>query len=277
MKKLVWSRTDVEGAFHGLLPPPPSVAGPFQNIARSGPDFYRDSLVVAYRMPVAEPRPRVVDSNGGTVATAALDDGDLGKDATLKPPTPEGEIWVRLDYGAAVTLQGLTLALSSNDGLGFAARIEAGDDGVTWRAVADVPPAAQVRRFALLQQTIAFAPVTARFFRLVVRPASPIPNSLRIVEFAPGAIGPAAPQAPPESARVYRLYELAFHAAATVNEFEEKAGFAIARDNYAIAGKAPVAPGSAIRPEDVLDLTGRMGADGRLDWDAPPERWICCC
>ena len=273
MKKLVWSRTDVEGAFHGLLPPPPSVAGPFQNIARSGPDFYRDSLVVAYRMPVAEPRPRDVDSNGGTVATAALDDGDLGKDATLKPPTPEGEIWVRLDYGAAVTLQGLTLALSSNDGLGFAARIEAGDDGVTWRAVTDVPPAAQVRRFALLQQTIAFAPVTARFFRLVVRPAPPIPASLRIVETAPGAIGPAAPQAPPESARVYRLYELAFHAAATVNEFEEKAGFAIARDNYAIAGQAPVAPGSAIRPEDVVDLTGRMQADGRLDWTPPPGRW----
>ena len=28
MKKLVWSRTEVEGAFHGRLPQPPSVAGP---------------------------------------------------------------------------------------------------------------------------------------------------------------------------------------------------------------------------------------------------------
>ena len=272
MKKLVWSRTEVQGAYHGRLPQPPSVAGPFQNIARSGPDFYRDSLVVAYRMPVAEPQPQLVDSNAGAVAATALRDGDLAGSADLKPASPQDDVWVRLDYGAPVTLQGLTLALSVNDGLGFAARIEAGDDGATWRAVADVPPASQVRRFGLLQQTIAFAPVKARFFRLVVRPAPPIPTSLRIVEVAPGAIGPATPPVPPESARVYKLYELAFHAGATVNEFEKKAGFVIARDNYAIANQGPIAPGSTVT--DVVDLTGRMKADGSLDWDAPPGRWM---
>ncbi len=274
MKKLVWSRTEVEGAFHGRLPQPPSVAGPFQNIARSGLSFYRDSRVVAYRMPVTEPRAQTADSNAGTFPIATLNDGDLANGAELKPPSPDGEVWVRLDYGAPVTLQGLTLALSTNDGLGFAARIEAGDDGTTWRAVADVPPAAQVRRFALLQQTIAFAPAAARFFRLVVRPAPPIPNSLRIVETAPGAIVAAPPPAPVESARFYRLHEMAFHAGATVNEFEKKAGFAIARDNYAIAAHDPALPNSAVKPAEVVDLTGRMQADGRLDWDAPPGRWV---
>ena len=274
MKKLVWSRIEVEGPFHGRLPSPPSVAGPFQNIARSGPAYYRDSRVVAYRMPALEPRAQKADTNGGEIALATLNDGDLANGAALKPPSPEGEVWVRLDYGAPVTLQGLTLALSTNDGLGFAARIEAGDDGATWRAVADVPPAAQVRRFALPQQTIAFAPATARFFRLVVRPAPPIPNSLRIVEAAPGAIVAVPPPAPAESARFYRLHEMAFHAGATVNEFEKKAGFAIARDNYAIAGHDPVAPGSTVKPAEVVDLTGRIEADGRLDWDAPPGRWV---
>jgi len=274
MKKLVWSRIEVEGPFHGRLPSPPSVAGPFQNIARSGPAYYRDSRVVAYRMPALEPRAQKADTNGGAIALATLNDGDLANGAALKPPSPEGEVWVRLDYGAPVTLQGLTLALSTNDGLGFAARIEAGDDGATWRAVADVPPAAQVRRFALLQQTIAFAPVTARFFRLVVKPAPPIPNSLRIVETAPGAIVAVPPPAPAESARFYRLHEMAFHAGATVNEFEKKAGFAIARDNYAIAGHDPVAPNSVVKPQEVVDLTGRTEADGRLDWDAPPGRWV---
>ena len=273
MKKLVWSRTDVEGAFHGRLPQPPSVAGPFQNIARTGPSFYRDSRVVAYRMPVAEPRAQKADSNAGAIAIATLNDSDLADGVELKPPSPDGEVWVRLDYGAPVTLQGLTLALASNDGLGLAARIEAGDDGVTWRAVAEMPPAAQVRRFALLQQTIAFAPATARFFRLVVRPAPPIPNSLRIVETAPGAILAIPPPAPPESARFYRLHEMAFHAGATVNEFEKKAGFAIARDNYAIAAHDPALPNSTVKPAEVMDLTGRMQADGRLDWDAPPGRW----
>jgi len=59
MKKLVWSSKEVEGgrAFHGLLAQPPSNPGPFQNIARavSGvSNFYRDSVVIAYRAPVAD-------------------------------------------------------------------------------------------------------------------------------------------------------------------------------------------------------------------------------
>src|SRR5581483_11724969 len=77
MKKLVWSRTEVEGPFHGGLPSPPSVAGPFQNIARTGPAYYRDSRVVAYRMPVTEPRAQTANSNAGTIAIATLSDGDL--------------------------------------------------------------------------------------------------------------------------------------------------------------------------------------------------------
>jgi hypothetical protein len=274
MKKLVWSRTEIEGAFHDRLPQPPSVAGPFQTIARSGPSFYRDSLVVAYHMPVVETHPRAVDSNGGAITVGRLDDGDLADGALLKPPSPGDEVWARLDYGVPVTVQGVTLALSTNDGLGFVARIEASADGASWRGVADVPPAAQVRRFALLQQTIAFAPVTARYLRLVVRPAPAIPNSLRIVEHAAGSVEAIAAPPPPESARFYRLYELAFHAAATVNEFEKKAGFAIGRDNYAIAGQTPITPGSAVKRQDVIDLTSRMQPDGSLDWEAPPGRWM---
>lgn len=274
MKKLVWSRTEVEGAFHGSLPQPPSVAGPFQNIARNGPSFYRDSLVLAYRMPVVDAKVQSAQSNGGAIAAAALNDGDLADGAILKPPSPGADVWARLDYGAPVTLQGVTLALSVNDGLGFAARIEASDDGTSWRAVADVPLAAQVRRFALLQQTIAFAPVAARFMRLVLRPAPPIPTSLRIVEHAPGTVESVPPPPPAESARVYRLNELVFQTAATINEFEKKAGFAIGRDNYAIANRDPIAPGSMVRRQDAIDLTSRIRADGHLDWDAPPGRWM---
>jgi len=33
-------------------------------------------------------------------------------------------------------------------------------------------------------------------------------------------------------------------------------------------------PGSVTPTERVMDLTGRMGADGRLTWDAPPGKWL---
>ena len=279
MKKLVWSSKEVEGgrAFHGLLAQPPSNPGPFQNIPRAVPgvsNFYRDSVVIAYRAPVADPAIKRADSNGGDVDAAALADGDLAKAMSLKPRHPGAVVWVRAQYAQAVRIQGITLALSANDGLGFAAAVEASDDGNSWRAVADLPKAAQVRRFALLQQTIAFAPVTARFFRLVVKPDAPIPTSLRIVEHAPGSVEPPAAPVPTEDARSYKLYELAFHARAMVHEFEKKAGFAIARDNYAIA--APVEPpaDSAIKRGEVVVLTDHMTSDGMLDWTPPEGHWM---
>ena len=279
MKKLVWSSKEVEGgrAFHGLLAQPPSNPGPFQNIARavSGvSNFYRDSVVIAYRAPVADSAIMRADSNGGDVDVAALADGDLAQAMSLKPRQPGAVVWVRAQYAQAVRIQGVTLALSTNDGLGFAAAVEASDDGNSWRAVADIPKAAQVRRFALLQQTIAFAPVTARFFRLVVKPDAPIPTSLRIVEHAPGSVEPPAAPVPTEDARSYKLYELSFHARAMVHEFEKKAGFAIARDNYAIA--APVEPpaDSAIKRGEVVVLTDHMTSDGMLDWTPPEGHWM---
>lgn len=278
MKKLVWSSMAVEGGhpFHARLAGPPANPGPFQNILKPVPgvgSFYRDALVIAYRAQTVDPAAAIMDSDAGPVDAGLLTDGDLSKAIDLKPQQQGAPVWIRAAYAAPVQIQGVTLALSTNDSLGFAARVEASDDGNSWRAVADIPKAAQVRRFALLQQTIAFAPVTARFFRLVVKPDAPIPTSLRIVDRAPGLADAPSSPAPTEEARSYRLFELAFHARATVHEFEKKAGFAIARDNYAIAAPVEAAPGTAVRRDDVVDLTSRMGADGMLDWTPPAGRW----
>ena len=274
MKKLVWSATPVTGPFHGMLPRPPDVPGPFGNLRLAGtkaPDFYRDSIVIAYRAPVAPPAILDVTSNAGAVDSTTLSDGDLINGVTLKPRVPNDQVWLRVAYDEPARIQGLTLAVETNANEGFVGVVEASDDGAHWRIVAKVPPLAQIRRFALLQQTISFAPVTARYFRLALRPAPPIPNSLRLVERAPGSIDPASPP-PAPGPRFYKVHEMVFHAAATVNEFEKKAGFAIARDNYAIDSAPQFAASSAIDPSAVMVL--HMKPDGRLDWTPPPGRWI---
>lgn len=277
MKKLVWSATTLEGGkpFHGVLRAPPAVPGPFQNIHKAAvgvADFYRDAIVIAYREPVDAPPVGTVTASMGTIDAAKLTDGDLSIAQKLMPQSADDEVWVRTAYDKPTRLQGLSLALSTNDDQGFAARVEASDDGIVWRKIADVPKVAQVRRFALLQQTVAFAPTTARYFRVVLRPAAPIPTSLRIVDRAPGlADAPAA--AKPVEQRFYNVYELAFRAPGTINEFEKKAGFAIARDNYAIANQGRVAAGTAIDTRFVIDVTGHMAADGTLDWTPPAGRW----
>ena len=69
MKKFVWSETRIAGGapFHGVLSKPPSTTGPFQNAPviefadvlmgvkpTPPPELYKDTAVVAYRVPAAD-------------------------------------------------------------------------------------------------------------------------------------------------------------------------------------------------------------------------------
>ncbi len=284
MKKLVWTSTVVTGGapFHGVLPKPPDTIGPFQNAGMAGDippspaaaalRFYRDSIVIAYRTPVAEPAVASVSSNLGSLDAAMLADADFTRSQVLTPPDATGEVWIRVGFEKPATIQGLSLALSLTKGLGFAGVVEASDDGRVWRRVAEVPKAAQLQRLVMIQQTISFPPASGRFFRVVLQPAPPLPTSLRPRDPAPGLIAtaPAAGEPP----RAYRLFELVFHAAATVNEFEKKAQFAAPpRDFYTLAGTDRFAPGSAIDPAGVVVLNDKMKADGTLDWTPPAGDW----
>lgn len=41
-----------------------------------------------------------------------------------------------------------------------------------------------------------------------------------------------------------------------------------------VAVLAYPAPGTSVKPDAVIDLTSRLGADGKFDWTAPPGKWV---
>ncbi len=264
MKKMVWTATRIDGGkpYADTLPHPPTVDGTFQNIQVQGrrasdgtlitpPEFYADAAVIAYKIPDGDKtQPELnpqVTSSGGKVNFTALSDGDVQTVALdLPAESADHDAWVQFDYGHPQTIQAVTLA-GLDDAISVfdfddetnPARIEASDDGQSFRKVADVPAS------SVVQRTVAFDAVTARYFRMVF-PAKPA--------------GVAAHN--------HRITELVLASGARVNEFEKRAGFANTRDFYAITD-AKVATGFIVAPNEVIDLTGKMKSDGALDWTPP--------
>jgi hypothetical protein len=277
MKKYVWSELRVEGGrpVSVRLPRPPSTTGAYQNQgggrrgAASGtdPELYADAAVTAYR--ASESAVNMADlglkvtSSGGDFTLASLTDGDLAR-STLLPAAPVGEkAWIQFESPRAATIRGLTLiagggaAIDRGAGGGSGQMLESSDDGQQFRPIASIPPGAR---------TIAFAPMTARFFRLTVLTPTPQPAPRPRWGGRGGVPQPAGPAGT-------QVAEFVLHTEGTVNRFQEKAGFSAATGLYGQA--TPSVPAeAAIRKSDVIDLTSRMRADGTLDWTPPAGRWV---
>ncbi|CAN7445921.1 glycosyl hydrolase [Massilia sp. LjRoot122] len=268
MKKLVWSELTVEGGNRNpAVPAPPSVAGPFLDLAAhaespdhaAAPGWYRDVAVLALPADAPAPVPARILSRAGVDVTAQLSDGRLGQPVQLALGG-DGATWVTLDYPQAVSFQALTLAIPAPTGFGTAPLpevvLQASLDGVHFSDIAPVPLSTAPR------QTIAFPAHTAKHWRVLLKAS------------AAGGPPPAAPGVllPPfgKAAERFPLAEVMLHAQARVHRAEEKAGFAAARDYYAI--DTPTAA-QGIPARRVIDLTRHLQADGRLDWTVPPGRW----
>jgi hypothetical protein len=280
MKKYVWSETMVEGGhrFTGTLQHPPSNTGMFQNLpvrnslaaGFQAPEFYADSAVVAYKMPESdrqetELHPKIT-SSGGAVDPRLLSDGDLVKGFHLqKAPSLGDKAWIQFEYSQPQTIRALTFMVPVEQVRGLAANIangaralEVSDDGQSFRQVLSIPTDGAA------EHTLSVRPVTARYFRITFATPPPRPANSQ------AGLGGTAP--PPPSS-FYNVAELILHPGARVNRFEEKAASALVPDLYNFA-TPPAGAQDVIQKGGVVDLTGKMSADGALDWTPPPGQWV---
>ena len=286
MKKYVWSETVVAGGkpFRGKLPHPPTNTGAFQNMGvevespRSptapSPEFYRDAAVVAFRAPTGgaeEDQARVrITSSGGGLDAARLSDGDVEKTTLVPIPALGSESWIQFEYPSPRTVRALTYVFKDPT---FAERVvygiaapekalAASDDGQNFRKILNL------RGGAAPEHTVAFAPVTAKYFRVTFKRNPPPPVPEWAEETNPASFGPMPPA--PTS---YEVAELVLHSEPRVDHFEEKAAFVAVRDLYRYA-TPPVDSSLAIQTPDLVDLTSKMQLDGTLDWTPPEGNWV---
>jgi hypothetical protein len=280
LKKLVWSEMLVPAgkAFKGKLAAPPAVTGPYQTLPKQGgiddiatgethkPDygFYADVAVLAVPVPVvSEALPQASLKDGSKVDAAVLAGGDLAKGVAVPRGTAQAPATVAYDYASPQTMRAVSFFLPGAKimfgGPTVAPVLEASDDGKTWRKVVEL-------QIADVPTTTAFAPVTAQHFRLVLNPlpftmsnmGAPAEGIVPPAMFAAMAGDPNAP---------YALHLFRLTGEARVDQFESKAGYALAMDYYKLGQFADGTKGA--QPAQVVNLTGLAKPDGSLEWKAP--------
>jgi hypothetical protein len=165
--------------------------------------------------------------------------------------------WVQADFERPTSLSALTLGLRERADV----EVQASDDGRAFRTLTRAP--AETNEIISPQQTYAFAPTTAKVFRVVLTAAPPKPPLPGLPAFVSGPRSPT---------KAFSITRLDFSAGARVNRFEGKAGFQSSADFEGTVTPS-AAPDAAIPRKGVIDLTARLRPDGRLDWTPPPGRW----
>lgn len=280
MKKYVWTETQVTGGkpFTGTLPKPPNTTGTFQNVAMGTnmlssatesklPTYYADAAVVAYRLPSIEQsltamNPKIT-SSGGTFTLAGLTDGDLSTTQLLPPVEVGKDMWIQYEFDRPQTVKAFSIVGASHipleefNGAPDNRSLQVSDDGVTFRTV--VP----IRGSTVPQSTMRLVPTKARFFRFTFTTLPPMGN--------PFAAMTGAKVEPPKAEGV-SVAELVLYNTDRVDLFEQKAGFSPWKEStHSLINEVAA---DAIPTTDVVDLTSKMTADGKLNWDAPAGNWV---
>lgn len=278
MKKYVWTELKIEGGkpFSGKLPQPSGVLSAFQNVELSEggisggfigtkPDFYKDALVIAYRIhatekTLSELNPKVT-SSGGEFDLKKLTDGDLNA-STLLPPKAIGEdTWIQYEFNSPQTFRALSV-VGANHGtleqfMGSPENrsLQVSDDGINFRQVV------KIHGSAVPQTTVGFPPTTAKYFRFVYKT---LPGSAGLGALMGGNMEPPKPEG-------VGVAELVLYNTCRIDKAEDKAGFLPWTETTSF-----YAPDNsdAIAAEDIIDITAKMSADGTLNWTAPAGNWM---
>jgi len=259
MKKLVWRELDVKGGitYRGMLPPPYTATGYFQNfnssvhapfVSGNEVTYYKDIAVVAVK---CLPTDRSMVSLGATATTLGgevslrtLTDGDLTTAVQLPCDEKNGYTWIQYAFSKPQTIRAISVVDGRfrNEWASVPAdvnkHLEAGDDGIVFRKVCDIPSG------GASQQTITIPPTRAKYFRIRF---DNVPQK-----------------------KVTEVAELQLYTIDRVNHAEEKAGFATPPDLELYPTPADA---SATALNDVVVLTDKVDSTGRLVWKVPKGNW----
>jgi hypothetical protein len=247
MQKLTYSEMQATGGrrLSLALPQPAAVRG-----------YYRDVAVYAYPTPATgtattyTTKPHVTsnipDSQPALLAVA-------GNKETIKANEPG---WVQYAFDQPFTCRSIRIRSKGYNYQAQRLRVEVSDDGRTFQEVARLhPPRSGWQDSSAV--THALPATTARYFRFAYDPAGSEPGAEDL---------DAA-----KWKQSLKVTEIRLSEEARLNQFEGKNGEVWRVSERTTPQQVPDA--ACVPLGKVLNLTDKLDASGRLNWQAPPGRW----
>ena len=250
MQKLVWSKTYVAASFSKKI---------FLRQPEANEEYYKDIAVFAYPANSAYAFseevmiPTVTTSNG--IKAQFLSFADPDNKESFKSDTT---CWIQYKYPKPFTCRSIRIHTGTNSYQAQRLIIQTSDDGMNFKTITRLAPPRHGWQDTDEDYTHAMAATTAKYFRFVYdkEGSEPGAEDLDAAKWK-------------SSLKVMGIY---LSDEPVINQYEAKNG-----SIWRVASNTTtehVTPEDAVPLKRIINLTGKLDKQGKLDWEPPTGNWI---
>lgn len=246
MQKVVSSSITVNSSARKIVLPQPETKE----------NYYKDIAVYAYPSPVGTNQstrtiiPKVTASNGAD-ASGLIKQGNKQNFGSSEP------CYVQYEFEKPFTARTIKIKVSGNNYQAQRLKIEVSNDGKTFRSIGRLDPPRHGWQDTDQDVTHSIIPTTAKYFRFVYDKTGSEPGAedLDAAKWKPSL----------------KLVNLELFAEGQINQFEGKNGSIWRISKRTTPEQLP--SNLCVPLNKIINLTGKLKADGSLDWKVPAGNW----
>jgi hypothetical protein len=246
MQKVVWSALSISKTSGKIILPLPE----------SKENYYRDIAVYAYPAPIGTGistrtiSPKITASNGAD-ASGLIKPGNKQSFGSNQP------CYIQYEFEKAFTCRSISIKVGGNNYQAQRLAIEVSNDGKTFRSIGRLEAPRHGWQDTDEDVTHSIVPVTARYFRFIYdkKGSEPGAEDLDAAKWKPSL----------------KLLNLELFAQAKINQFEGKNG-SVWRVSKR-SNSREIAKDLCVPLNKLINLTGKLNADGTLNWTPPAGNW----
>lgn len=248
MQKVVWSKIKVSGgrAYQDTLPKPAH----YKN-------YYKDIEVLAYPSPEGEGSSSYNAAPKVSTSIANTDVQYLADRGNKKSFTSNEPCWIQLEFERPFTCRSLQIHTASSNYQSERLLLEVSDDGKNFRSLGRLQPPRHGWQDGDAEITHDIVPTTAKYFRFIYDKTGSEPGAedLDFAKWKP----------------TLKLSGIELSSEPRIHQYEGKTGEVWRLSARTTAAQLPNE--LCVDKSKIINLTNKLSADGKLNWNVPAGEW----